>query len=314
MAFKTAMYALLAGASAATDFPIIGIMAQPKASVLCPNGVQCQYIAASYIKFVESHGARAVPINYNADNATIDALFGSLNGVLFPGGAAKLPPAAQRLWANAIAANAQGDVFPVWGTCLGFEWLVELAGGTLDSGFDSENVSLPLVMTAAAPGSRLLSGLNPSLYAMLQDPATTSAFNNHGHGITPADFANTPALVDRFTVLSTSADLNGVPFVSVMEAADPALPFFGVQWHPEKNVWELSKTASGTPAEAIPHTQDAMAVTVYLAAFFVNFARQSAHAFPTEAAEAAALIWNYPVFGPAQTGSTSFVQEYISDF
>jgi hypothetical protein len=38
----------------------------------------------------------------------------------------------------------------------------------LDGGFDSENISLALDMTAAAPKSRLFDGLDPSLYSMLQ--------------------------------------------------------------------------------------------------------------------------------------------------
>jgi gamma-glutamyl hydrolase len=56
-----------------------------------------QYIAASYVKFVESHGARAVPVNYYASDDDIDTLFGSLNGVLFPGGGAAVPEGAYRM-------------------------------------------------------------------------------------------------------------------------------------------------------------------------------------------------------------------------
>ncbi len=115
------------------------------------------------------------------------------------------------------------------------------------------------------------------------------------------------------------------------------LPFFGVQWHPEKNIWELSENSDGSPYENIPHTPEAMEVTIYLAKvivvrracesppfsarspclthfsseqFFVEQAKKSTHKFRSEAAEAAALIWQYPIFvtGP------SFVQEYIADF
>ena len=68
------------------------------------------------------------------------------------------------------------------------------------------------------------------------------------------------------------------------------------------------------PYEAIPHTPEAFAVTLYLASFFVDAARQSTHRFATQQEEAAALIWNYPVFGPTETNSMSFVQEYIADF
>jgi|AntAceMinimDraft_5_1070358.scaffolds.fasta_scaffold71608_1 gamma-glutamyl hydrolase len=267
-----------------------------------------QYIAASYVKFVESHGGRAVPVPYYADNATIDHLFSSLNGVLFPGGGAAVPMGAYRMYDNAVAANARGDHFPLWGTCMGFQWLLQLAGASLDGGFDSENVSLPLDMTAAAPDSKLFANLEPSLYAMLQDANHTSAFNNHGYGITPEHFASVGSLTDVFTVLSTSADRNGKAFVSTMEA--PNLPFYGVQWHPEKNVWELGETATGAPYEAIPHGPDAVSVTLYLAAFLTAEARKSGHKFAEPLEEQAALIWNYPVFYT----QPEFEQSYIYDF
>jgi gamma-glutamyl hydrolase len=244
--------ATLGGSSVEADnaFPIIGIVAQPTWSALCPNGKSCEYVAASYVKFVESHGARAVPISYYTDDESANTLFESLNGVLFPGGAnVKVPPVAHLMYNKAVAANAAGDVFPLWGTCLGFEWLVELAGGTLDGGFAAENVSLPLTMTDAAPTSTLFSGLDSGLYTMLQGE-DTSAFNYHTMGITPAHFMATPSLAETFTVLSTSKDRKGKAFVSTMEAADPKLPFYGVQWHPEKNVWELGKDSNGNVKQA----------------------------------------------------------------
>jgi hypothetical protein len=49
-------------------------------------GGDCQYIAASYVKYIESAGARAVPISYNANQSHLDFLFASLDGFLFPGG------------------------------------------------------------------------------------------------------------------------------------------------------------------------------------------------------------------------------------
>jgi len=302
----TVLTSMVTSSLAGTDMPIIGIFAHPHTSSHCPNGKSCQYIAASYIKFVESHGARAVPIPYDADNTTIETLFGAINGVLFPGGGASVPTGAAKLYELAIAANDAGDHFPIWGTCLGFEWLVQLSGGTLDTGFDSENISLPLVMTDAAPDSKLFRNLDPSLYAMLQSNQS-SALNNHGAGITPSHFAS-QRVSDTFTLLSTSFDRNGVEFVSTMEAK--SYPFYGVQWHPEKNVWELGKSPDGMPYEAISHTVEAIDTTLYMAKQLVLEARKSNHAFPDQATESAALIWEYPVF---VTGM-EFVQEYIADF
>jgi len=309
---------MIVAASAVTDRPIIGIFAHPINSSLCPNEVSCQYIAASYVKFVESHGARAVPISYYATNETIDELFASVNGVLFPGGSAELPPGAVRMYEVAMAANERGgDHFPIWGTCLGFEWLVTLAGGTVVGGFAAENVTLPLVMNpAAAPTSALFGDLGQGLYDMLQGD-NTSAFNNHEKGVTPSAFALSPRLSATFTALSTSVDLNGAAFVSSMEGRR-GLPLYGVQWHVEKNAFETaSATGGGVGAgwayEAIPHGAAAVDVTMALAKVLVDASRRTdpgRHGFADPAAEAQALIWRYPVFYTAP----EFAQMYIADF
>lgn len=45
-------------------------------------------------------------------------------------------------------ANKNGDYFPLWGTCQGFELLTALtAGNDLLSEFDAENICLPLDFT-----------------------------------------------------------------------------------------------------------------------------------------------------------------------
>ncbi|RLW12982.1 hypothetical protein DV515_00000290 [Chloebia gouldiae] len=48
------------------------------------------YIAASYVKFVESAGARAVPIRLNLTDEEYDKIFHSINGILLPGGGVDL--------------------------------------------------------------------------------------------------------------------------------------------------------------------------------------------------------------------------------
>ena len=52
--------------------------------------------------------------------------FRSVNGALFPGGSGDLPRAARTMYSLAIKANRAGDYFPIWGTCDGFEWLMQV--------------------------------------------------------------------------------------------------------------------------------------------------------------------------------------------
>ena len=83
-------------------------------------------MAASYVKWLESAGARSLPIAYNSTPEEIHAILPQLNGVLLPGGGAGKPPGAQMIFEEALKLNDNGTYFPVWGTCLGFEWLLEM--------------------------------------------------------------------------------------------------------------------------------------------------------------------------------------------
>ena len=254
------------------DSPVIGVMAQP---ALAPGQ---QYVAASYVKFVEMAGGRAVPLSYAMDNATSLELYGQLNGVLFPGGASALPDAARAAVAYSEAAARRGEVFPVWGTCLGFEWLMEIVGGpgVVTPGFNASNVSLPLALTPAAATSKMYGGAaKEGLRASLASEAL--ALNNHHMGVTPGAFRDSAALSATFEVLSTNVDGGGEPFVSSAESKTGHL--FAVQWHPEKNAFEHGER-DGLPFEAINHGADAVAATAALATTFVDVARRSTQTFP----------------------------------
>ena len=65
------------------------------------------------------------------------------------------------------------------------------------------------------------------------------------------------------------------------------LPIYGVQWHPEKSIYEW------TSAEGINHSEHAVIVTQTLANFFVQEARKSAHSLPSTEEENNMLIYNY---------------------
>lgn len=69
--------------------PIIGILTEPwEHEEYADRGGE--YIAASYVKFMESAGARVVPISYKWNSTTLDLVFNSVNGILFPGGGVDL--------------------------------------------------------------------------------------------------------------------------------------------------------------------------------------------------------------------------------
>jgi gamma-glutamyl hydrolase len=203
-----------------------------------------------------------------------------------------------------VEANDVGDVFPIWGTCMGFQFLSILTARTdsilCEHCYDS-HTPLPLdFVEPVATTSRLYSGLSAELKQKLATEKLTA--NAHHDGIRPSTFQSNPRLASFYDVLSTNV-VNGSAFVSSIEAK--AYPFAATQWHPEKNSFEWT-TLNGEGA--IPHGADATAVAQYMADFVVGQARRSAHAFPSESEEAAALIYNYPAV-PGPEGY--FAQVYL---
>ena len=121
--------------------PVFGILTQP---VKDSNETM---IAASYVKWLEAGGARSIPIPYNASLSLVEDIFAQVDGILLPGGGSNLPAAAQHLWDLVQEAHSRepGDMIPVWGTCLGFEFLLQLASqntSIMETGFVAENISM----------------------------------------------------------------------------------------------------------------------------------------------------------------------------
>lgn len=92
---------------------IIGIFQQPSFSVNPACGGNCEYIAGSYVKWIESAGGRVIPLPYNASAAYLDTVFQGLNGLLLPGGSNVVSEAATYMVEKAIKANKDGEFFPV---------------------------------------------------------------------------------------------------------------------------------------------------------------------------------------------------------
>ncbi|KAM4606234.1 gamma-glutamyl hydrolase [Polymixia lowei] len=285
---------LLHSSAKRNDSPVIGVLAQK------PPRADIQYIAASYVKFLESAGARVVPVMNNKTPEEYTALFNSINGILYPGGAASIissgyERAARIFYQLAIEANSRGDYFPVWGTCLGFEQLTYLTSGKLLLSLtNTSGVALPLIFTNESDASRMFRGFPAELVdALASEPLTE---NSHKWSLTTETYNTNEELKKFYKVLSTNTD-GRVEFVSTMEAYD--FPIYGTQWHPEKNAFEWTRPY-------IPHSPAAVKTTFYMADFFVNEARKNFHRFDSEKEERDALIYNY---NPVYTGNNSAFEQ-----
>ncbi|KAJ4925097.1 hypothetical protein JOQ06_017835 [Pogonophryne albipinna] len=257
--------------------PIIGILTQ-NSRYLPPNSKG--YIASSYVKFLESGGARVVPIMVNREAEEYKRLFNSINGILLPGGAANITSsgyqrASKIFYELAIEANKRGDYFPVWGTCLGYEQLTVLTSGKkLLTRTNTNGMSLPLLFTKEAKQSRMFKSFPAELMeALASEPLTE---NSHKWSV---------------SVLShnTNKDLKNFYKNRVcVNRGSIRLP----------DLWDT--VAPG---------EESVMSTFYTAHFFVNEARKNFHTFESKEEERSALIYNYnPVHSPPNSG---FEQKYI---
>ena len=302
-------------AAASSSTPVIGIMTQPLPTNyndgdknIISNSTY-YYIAASYVKWLELGGARSIAIPYDATPEILEDIFYQINGILFTGGALDdiVPNSAKYLWKLIVQANNnnnennddennENDFFPVWGTCLGFEWLIELACGSdtsdndlnevndtscsLSSNYRTENVSLPLYNI---PTTSLLYPPNTQMLDIVQHYNVT--MNNHHRGITPQNFHNSSKLTNYWNITSTNYDIllnskddtTTLEFVSTIEPKYPdKFPVYGVQYHPEKNIFEYGTYPQGSsniPYESIDHTIQGITMSFELSKFFVNLTR-----------------------------------------
>lgn len=262
------------------------------------------YIAASYVKYIESAGARVLPIRLDLSDAQYETLFRSINGVLFPGGGANLTHSgyshvAKIFFNKAIESYDNGDYFPVWGTCLGLEELsILVSNDNLLTLTNTSSVKLPLNFTRDPRQSRMFRNFPDELLNSLASEKLTANF--HKWSLSVKNFTENEKLKKFFNILTINTD-GKTEFISSMEGYK--YPIYAVQWHPEKAPFEWKRL------EGISHAPNAVKTSFYLAKFLISEAQKNDHHFENELEETESLIYQ---FFPVYTGNiSSFQQAYM---
>ncbi len=307
--------------SEVNDRPVIGVFSQETDTITDSDSIDptvqrelssYRYmIPASYVNWIGQAGGRVLPILLGQDDDYYEDVFAKVSGVLFPGGNQGIDPddvyteEGEQLWQLAKRANDDGVYFPIWGTCLGFEELAVLEtedGSVISDDVEAVNLPLPLQYTPDAADSRLFSAMPSAVVQALAEQAI--AFNSHEHGLLLSEYEDNPALNEFFDLLSVNETPDGVEFVSTIEARD--YPFYGTQWHPEKNNFEWSQNADYSN---LNHSPDAIAASQATAGFFLSEARKSPHIFPEE--ERDSLIYSADLL---YTGAGDWIYEQVYAF
>ncbi|KAH8283308.1 hypothetical protein KR054_000604 [Drosophila jambulina] len=296
-------------ASADISAPIIGVLTQEVYS----DGLisrhfenKTSYIAASYVKYLEGAGARVLPIWIGRNRSYYEDVMHKINGVLLPGGATWFNEtngygdAGEHLIQLAVELNDQGTYMPVWGTCLGMELLVYKLAKGKEHRIDcsGKGIALPVEFKEDYNKSRLFTSISEDIVsAMVKENVT---YHWHQFCYTEKDFEE-DLLNETWRVISLNHDWNGIEFISTIEHVK--YPFYGVQFHPEKPLYEFTKTS-------IPHSAASIITGQYFADFLVSEARRSNQSFANATEQALRLIYNYNPEYTSILGS-SFTQQYL---
>jgi len=234
------------------------------------------YIGGSYVKLMEMAGARVAPIPSNVTDKQLEYIFNSTNGLLFPGGETNLEDSGyfkmtKKLYDMSVKSNANGNFHPILGICRGMQALIVHTQGDITplKLTDSRNYTTSLKFTPEAKKSVTFGSLAESSYKDAEEQNITAHF--HKYGVNPKDFDDFPKVKEAFKILATSVDRKRVHFVSAMEGIK--LPFYGLQYHPEKVIFEWSETVN------IPHSYAAVKFSQNIANVFVEQARQNKNKF-----------------------------------
>ncbi|KAG2681586.1 hypothetical protein I3760_11G152400 [Carya illinoinensis] len=269
--------------------PVIGILSHPGdgASGRLSNATNASYIAASYVKFVESAGARVIPLIYNEPPEILFEKLDMVNGVLFTGGWAKTGlyyKVVERIFKKILKKNDAGDHFPLYAICLGFELLTMIISkdqNILESFNATDQASTLQFMENTQIEGTVFQRFPPDLLKKLSTDCLV--MQNHHYGISPERFEDNQNLASFFKILTTSADEDNKVYISTVHAH--SYPVTAFQWHPEKNAFEWGLSM-------IPHSEDAVQVTQHVANHLVSEARKSLNRPPARRV-LDNLIYNY---------------------
>ena len=253
-----------------------------------PSLAQYDFVSDALVTWLQSVGARVVPLSMAQGTDRVRALLHQVNGVVVPGGCLEAVQGSD-LWRfiefvfrEVLRLNDAGHHMPMWGSCLGFQFFVAIVAGTdhvLSPVSGCWNKVCALEMGEPWGSCRLHNSL------LLAGNHKVAHYFIHNNGVLLEAFASNPRLQAFFRVVSTNRDGHGRLYVSTVEGRH--YPIYGAQWHPER--------APSPEAKIVAHQ---------VARLIMEEALRNHQSFATAEAEEAALLAHY---NPGQTAQVADV-------
>ena len=289
---------------------VIGIVSAP---VVKPYMTKVSsYIPQSYVKWIEMSGARVVPLQYDLPKPVLSGFLNQLSGVLWIGGGIENKKTHTEKQFRAFIGtlhfiykyikqqNDIGNVYPLWGTCIGFE-ILALIGmyASADSlGHDFYHGRNIQRITKKGPGvlnfTDDTSSLAGAFTAKMRKEMAKKPSTYHVHDLGFDMKGKTMPKMEKYLdVLAIEhSDKGSVQFMNAFKYKD--YPFYGVIFHPEKPPFEWIP-------RGIPHNALAVKTSAILSRFFVGICRKNFNIwiggrFPTDY-----LIYNYNLYSRQQS-------------
>ena len=252
------------------------------------------YMAASYIKWLESAGALVVPIEFDLPKPKILGLLRQLNGVVLIGGGIDnskththeqflhYQDAVNYVINYSIYQNGIGNYYPLWCTCMSFELaaifltenrILKHQKSISEKFLEREGQIGPSVLKWTKKKSKLRNIFtNKEISEMSKKD---SIFQAHSLSITcRSKLSKKLSKVANIVAVNTSVPghggKGGVKYISIYELKK--YPIYGVQFHPEKPPFEYVNDH-----KRVPKTDIAITISNKMARFFINECKKNSN-------------------------------------
>ena len=232
--------------------PTVGILSIPMTVTYHKN--THSYLPSSYVKWIELNNARVIPIPYDTPKGALDMILNQVNGVLFIGGQVDhgmiseeythFMETFKHIVNHAKKSNNQKNYFPLFAICLGFE-VLGMMGDKVDTIINQFTTLKGLSDVDAHHYNSKLDFVAPkSNFGKIfshseQDEfrKTPCVFQNHSQAfVVAAPYMKKWNKYWKVVATSKSKDKKPIEYVSMYEYNN--FPFYGVQFHPEKVLFE----------------------------------------------------------------------------